>query len=79
MSKGREGLRMSTGNTSETMSSKFGLTQTNLKPSVSSLVLNFLDFSSSGNLTVVDEPLVAVSIYFGTETYDEYERDVKVL
>ena len=26
----------------------------------------------------MDAPLEVVYIYFGTETYDEYERDVKV-
>ena len=28
---------------------------------------------------MVDAPLEVVYIYFGTETYDEYERDVKVV
>ena len=36
------------------------------------------DFPFAAQTTAKNAPLEAVYIYFGTETYDEYERDVKV-
>ena len=38
----------------------------------------FIKLFLSGNISVEDSPLKVIYVYFGTETYDEYERDVKV-